>query len=46
MAISDFLAKDMSPLTGNYKKFFELREGDLSYTDEEIKKKKRREKSK
>lgn len=33
--ISDFLSKDMSPISGNYARFFELREGDLTAIDPE-----------
>lgn len=33
--ISDFLATDLSPASGNYKKFYELKKEDLKYVDVE-----------
>lgn len=42
--ISDFLSKDMSPNSGNYARFFELKEGDLTAIDPNYEKKKRKQK--
>lgn len=40
--ISDFLSKDMGPNSGNYARFFELREGDLTAIDPNYQRRKRK----